>query len=649
MTTILTLPTINGYLADGLKTVWNFTFYGGYISRDHVKAYHKSPAGDRVDIPLSAFSFIGEFQLSITPAVPAGHELYIYRATPKQLPLVDFLDGAPYSEASFDIVAKQSVFIAAESADFLGVTTTDDLISLATTSAASASAAAASAAVASGHSASAAVSANQAIAARDIILAASATLVDAYGALGDGSTDDTAAVQAAADAAGMHGRVVFTAGKNYRIVGGVVLKHLYQSWWGYGATLTFAPTANDKALISVKATGDVSIWGAAIHGLRITSSDTAYSKTAIDIFDARICALENIIITGNTGVEAVPGSGLVNTWTGGAKSTGIRIRGRELIATKNLYIAADQPLRLSPCSDPLAASFGVGFDQSNLHNTILIAYQNPKILIDDGTIISQIKFSGYLSLNRGRQGILWHDTTTATASNGLIIEDMRSEQEENAADYVIDIQRSAATLQNLRIVGGYWGVHSNGVRLQKSERVRFESITHGGSTVALSVDATVQGIVATNCLWQAGATSVLTGQRMVYGVAKPITASPLPPTFELQPATVEKRNGVFGNAISEAPFTLADNAVAPINTANERPQGLLVVTDERGISALFLCHGNQGIVSEVADPLGFYTNGAGGTGTNVYWSAANLRYEIENKSGGSRNYKIAVFGSYGTF
>jgi hypothetical protein len=52
----------------------------------------------------------------------------------------------------------------------------------------------------------------------------------------------------------------------------------------------------------------------------------------------------------------------------------------------------------------------------------------------------------------------------------------------------------------------------------------------------------------------------------------------------------------------------------------------------------------------VSDPTGFYSAASGTASTiNIYWSAANVRYELQNNSGSSRNIKIALLGSYGTF
>jgi Phage T7 tail fibre protein len=184
------------WLADGTQTVWNFSFSGGYISRDHVKAYTRGPLEDdpRVDLVITPESFIGDFQILIEPAVTVDHTLIIYRDTPKDLPLVDFADGANINEVSLDTVAKQAVFVAAESADFLGVTTTADLAELAATAIANAGAAAASAANALTHAntagtqagnaaVSASASAASAVAASNSATAASAAVTSAINAV----------------------------------------------------------------------------------------------------------------------------------------------------------------------------------------------------------------------------------------------------------------------------------------------------------------------------------------------------------------------------------------------------------------------------------------------------------------------------------
>lgn len=64
------------------------------------------------------------------------------------------------------------------------------------------------------------------------------TLVDNYGAVGNGSANDQAAIQAAINAAGAGGVVRFTPGKNYKITSGLVTTYDRQVWMLHGATIT---------------------------------------------------------------------------------------------------------------------------------------------------------------------------------------------------------------------------------------------------------------------------------------------------------------------------------------------------------------------------------------------------------------------------
>ena len=106
------------YATDGVTAVWDFSFSGGYLYPEHVKAYTETTSGGRTDVVLS---LTGTFQATITPALAAGDKLVIYRDTPKDLPLVDFTDESGFSEVALDTNAKQAVFIAAEAADIIAL------------------------------------------------------------------------------------------------------------------------------------------------------------------------------------------------------------------------------------------------------------------------------------------------------------------------------------------------------------------------------------------------------------------------------------------------------------------------------------------------------------------------------------------------
>lgn len=136
------------YDTDGSTTVWDFNFSGGYILSDHIKAYSDTADGVRTTIVVTPAMLIGPWQLQITPAIPAGSVLTIYRSTPKDQPMVDFVDRGTVSEVALDTVARQAIFVAAEASDDVATANIDVAINAADRASDSATAAAGSASAA---------------------------------------------------------------------------------------------------------------------------------------------------------------------------------------------------------------------------------------------------------------------------------------------------------------------------------------------------------------------------------------------------------------------------------------------------------------------------------------------------------------------
>jgi hypothetical protein len=137
----------------------------------------------------------------------------------------------------------------------------------------------------------------------------------------------------------------------------------------------------------------------------------------------------------------------------------------------------------------------------------------------------------------------------------------------------------------------------------------------------------------------------VTGQKVVFSTQGPVTAA-LPSTVLYTSVT----NPSYGTAAANNGYelTLADAAVAslgPIETA-----GMLTVIDSEYLSAIFNLRGTNATTSEVSDPVGVYSASSGtASSTNVYWSAGNSRYEIQNLRGATRKYKIVLNGTYASF
>lgn len=108
--------TLNEYAGDGSTTVWQISFTGGYLSREHVKVQVFDDLDFENGVPVN-FSFISDYSISITPAVSVGKFIRIYRDTPTKVPIVDFSDGSVINERTLDQNAKQAVFALAEIKD----------------------------------------------------------------------------------------------------------------------------------------------------------------------------------------------------------------------------------------------------------------------------------------------------------------------------------------------------------------------------------------------------------------------------------------------------------------------------------------------------------------------------------------------------
>ncbi|KWI10932.1 phage tail fiber protein [Burkholderia ubonensis] len=103
---------------DNVTKTYTFNFAGGYISKDHVKAYvYDTVVGTTTPQVITPAMWTGPSQLTFGSAFPATQYLVIYRDTPKTKPLVEFKNGAIINEPNLDQMADQSVFTAAETAD----------------------------------------------------------------------------------------------------------------------------------------------------------------------------------------------------------------------------------------------------------------------------------------------------------------------------------------------------------------------------------------------------------------------------------------------------------------------------------------------------------------------------------------------------
>jgi hypothetical protein len=221
----------NLYTGNGSTTQYPVAF--GYIRREHVLA---TVAGTPVTFAWVNDSLI---QMDATPA--NGAAIRVYRTTPIDAPLVDFADGATLVASDLDTNARQLVYTQQEMSDSIiegsvGAIPNGDRGDITTSVGGTVwtidNGAVTSSKIASNTIVNSNVSTSAAIASSKISFTQSGTgaatrtiesrlkdvvSVKDFGAVGDGSTNDTTAIQAAIDYANTNGKLLVFPTATYAV------------------------------------------------------------------------------------------------------------------------------------------------------------------------------------------------------------------------------------------------------------------------------------------------------------------------------------------------------------------------------------------------------------------------------------------------
>lgn len=314
--------------------------------------------------------------------------------------------------------------------------------------------------------------------------------VRAFGAKGDGVTDDTNAIKAAI-ASRPGGRATIylpSIGPGYLVTDTLLVSHDRMNFVGDGKQATvimFAPTS-PKPLFRF-ANGRNSVYQCSIRGLGIGGTN-ATQKTAVEAIDVREFNFEDVAIY---------------PFTGGGKSIGLHIAGRELVRVVNVSIHADRPIVISA-----NANNGISLDHSHFEDVYLIAADaQPCIQIESGVNLSNVTFDGSQAWVGGTYGLYWNDTTSSRVSWALRIDNLRREQSKDPSAYSIYISHHAG-LQALYMNNVFTDVSQNGVFLAGTRWSSIDHLVYPGKSQAIAADAASnEHLVIQNSFFQRGSTT----------------------------------------------------------------------------------------------------------------------------------------------
>ncbi len=455
-----------------------------------------------------------------------------------------------------------------------------------------------------------------------------------YGGVADGATPNQTALATALLAVGADGTVYIPqAASAYHFTATVQISQQRQRIVGEGigaTTLTFTPTAADT-LFEI-GDGSTQTFQCEIAEMTIKSADTTYAKVAIDIRDTSMCKISRVSIFGTTAVDGTL------TWTG-STSTGIRCRGREMASFEEVYIAADRPIWISQNPNRAAAS-NIDIDHFNFIRCYFIAASNPVVTIDTGVNLTNVNFLEQAWV-KGTNGLYWVDTTTTITGANLTLKDVRWEQGTDSTGYGVRIEH-AQNVYGVKLDNFYTGVGTRGFKFRKIIGLTLDDTKYAGTGVALDVDNTVQQMQFRNAYWETTSTATVTGQKLLWGLAKPLSGSPLPGNA-LYAVDTTDGDILFERALKGDSQSVANNGVVALGTAAFI--GTVYVHASGGEIGVYECKGGFNTTREVRDADGVFTTSAGSASSiNIYWSGANSRYELENKRGSTLTINILRLG-----
>lgn len=318
----------------------------------------------------------------------------------------------------------------------------------------------------------------------------------AYGADPLGSSDCAAAITAAvAAAAAASGGVVYFPRGTYKIVSTISVTTAGITFLGDGHNATnidFEPVA--PATCFKFSAGAGTINNCRIYGMTFSSLNIVDTKVAVEVLDSINFRAQDVNITG------------LGAWKGG-NSIGFKIAGRQEIRIRDLDINdCDMPIVIAP--NPNNAT--LSFDHSSIESSQLVVTtgsNNAAITISDGLAISNASFRNIATV-RGGPGISMNNTTMATASAVIVIDDLRSEQGNDPTAYAIDLRSTNGAIQSLHVNGARLENDRNGIRLSNArwplvESVQFEG---AGGTTFLNLAASVENFTIKNSFAAAAAT-----------------------------------------------------------------------------------------------------------------------------------------------
>jgi len=486
-----------------------------------------------------------------------------------------------------------------------------------------------------------------------MIVGAPANVKD-FGAVGDGTTDDTAAIQAAIDSYSSGQGVVFFPKGRYLVTSTLSITkdrvHL-EGEAPWVSRILFNPTAEDICIFIGKggegSTDGGVIFQNSIKKLTFESTDETTKKTAIELKDISTFVAEDIVV------------GSTDQWIGSG-SIGVRIRGREGSVFTRMTISCNRPFVFAkndafPSLSLDQFHFQDIFTFTRGHVESTPVYDETHFFFEPGTNFSNVTFDGMQAYVRGKNAFYYDNSTEAAAgaSYQLRIVNPRWEGEpgdDDTGHFFYLVHGSTSEAQQVSIENAYFGEVGNGLYLRDIREFSIsDSSFISNSREALNIATTsgLESVEIKDCFFQTGCTATIPDDFTLYSSIKTPNASVLPRSGIFHVASGGGRNDfVTGGPINQKTISIAatDPTVVTL-PIDDTASVFLMLTDSRGKVAIVAVNSASNTTTLVHNDGTFSTTQGTASKLNVYYDSGSTSYKLENKTGTSRDLYVQAFGS----
>lgn len=337
----------------------------------------------------------------------------------------------------------------------------------------------------------------------------------AYGALGDDSTDDTAAVllaAAAANALGAGTGAILYFPRGYYILSDTIAitsprVHI-EGDGKYATMIRFIPTSAKSCFKFQNSNTALVLYQCSIRRMGLLANGVETNqKIAIDLIDCSETLVEEIAISsswqGNSGSTATP-------------SIGIRTKGRELLTVRQVDIFADRPIHITRNTNAPSLSAD-HFHLTDCYLGIQVSTESG-VLIDGDVGMANFVVDGYQSYVGGKYGIKYSSGSVPSTMLGAQINNLRFEQAADATGYAVSWEGASYNLTLINANFGGTSTSNGGLFIRNVTRVTLVGTMYTGTGTAMNADTTCDDIHFVNAFFQTGSTVTLTGFEEVMGM-----------------------------------------------------------------------------------------------------------------------------------